>query len=96
MRGVNIASWFLPEAWSSTFFKEHPKIQSLQQLAELNTTESFQKKYKNHINDWIDLHETFSKLKTLGINVVRIPVPVEAILPRRFYDDDYDFMKLCL
>jgi aryl-phospho-beta-D-glucosidase BglC (GH1 family) len=59
----------------------------------------FQTKYKKNLKEWIDLDPVFSRLKALGINAVRIPIPVEALIPHTGgkidYSDEYHMMIMC-
>lgn len=51
---------------------------------------SFQKHYSKNLRNFINLEKTFPTLKALGINVIRIPIPLDAILP-----PNNDFMVKC-
>jgi hypothetical protein len=42
---------------------------------------TFRLRYKNNLVDWLNADEVFPKLKELGINAVKIPIPEDIMLP---------------
>jgi aryl-phospho-beta-D-glucosidase BglC (GH1 family) len=84
IKGVSLASWFYPEPATNPHFFEGAGMKpalTLEELASRMGQIAFRKHYKRNLDEWLNPYKTFAKLKRLGINAVKIPVPEDMMLP---------------